>query len=36
MNSQHNKSSTSLDHSTSFDFDFALCHNYGWCDCCRY
>jgi hypothetical protein len=20
----------------SFEFDFALCHNYGWCYCCGY
>lgn len=20
----------------SLEFDFALCHNYGWCFCCGY
>jgi hypothetical protein len=24
----------SLETLESLEFDFALCHTYGWCDCC--
>ena len=25
---------TPLSSEQSLEFDFALCHTYGWCDCC--